>query len=94
MKQPVSIVTDLNERECFICGRGGDLALHHMLHGSNRQKADEDHLVCWLCPECHTALHDKGHKDKDLMQVAQMAWQKTNKKGIGEFISRYGKNYL
>lgn len=90
-----SIVTDLKIRECYICQSGGDLALHHMMHGTaSRRKADEDGLVCWLCPRCHTALHDKGFHDKDLMQQAQLAWMEHHKTGSDEFIKRYGKSYL
>ena len=93
-KEPISIVTDLKRHECYICGIGGDLALHHMLHGNKRRLADEDGLTCWLCPRCHTNLHDHGIKDRDLEQIAQQAWQRHNKQGIPAFIKRYGVNYL
>ena len=89
-----SIVTNLEDRRCYICGYQGDLALHHMLHGTNRKKADEDGLTCWLCVPCHTRLHDQGYKDRDLQMVAQMCWQKHYGLGIPGFIARYGKSYL
>lgn len=90
----VSIVADLHQRECYICHYGGDLELHHMIHGSNRALADEDRLTCWLCNRCHRALHDRGYHDRLLQQEAQFAWMRHNHKGVDEWIARYGKSYI
>lgn len=86
------------EKQCFLCGRMGDLDRHHCIHGTaNRKLAEADGLWVWLCPNCHTmspdAVHRNGNKDRSLKQEAQRAFEKR----IGsrkEFMFRYGKSYL
>ena len=69
--------------------------LHHMIHGvSNRKIADKEGIYCFLCLDCHTALHDKGFHDKDLQQIAEQAWLDHNNKNIEDWIKIFGKNYL
>ena len=81
--------------ECHLCGRYGPVEKHHMLHGSGkRMLADKDKLTCWLCPECHRKLHDKGTGDLKLQKEAEQKWLRTTGGSIKKFIRRYGKNYL
>lgn len=83
------------EKECYFCFRTYGVELHHCLHGTaNRKKADEDGLTVYLCRDCHRALHDKGTGDRQMMQLAQKIWMRTNNKTEKEFIKRYGKNFL
>lgn len=90
-----SIVQDLNDRKCYICGSRLDLELHHCLHGTaNRAVAEREELGCWLCGVHHDLLHDKDN-DLDLFikEQAQKAWEK--QKGSREqWIALFGKNFL
>lgn len=87
------------KKKCYLCGREGDLQLHHALHGgANRRLADEDGLWVWLCHRCHMDLHDRGEGDKELQALAEKKWIEWNypndpEKGQEEFIKRYGKSY-
>lgn len=82
------------EKVCYICGTPVNLQLHHVWHGTaNRKKADEDGLVVWLCVTDHVLLHDRGEHDKELMAVAQEAWEKEYG-SREEFRRRYGKSIL
>lgn len=81
-------------RECYICGKQGDLERHHMLHGSMRQLAEEDGLVVWLCSYCHRRLHDHGKFDRELQAEAQRRWMVANNATEEDFIKRYGRGYL
>ena len=93
-KQLKSIVTDLSDKRCYLCGYGGELALHHMIPGiPYRKKADKDQLTCWLCVPCHTALHDKGWHRDELAQIAQKAWMEQGHT-VEEWRERYTKSYL
>lgn len=81
------------DKECFLCGRQTGLHLHHVCHGFNRKKADEDGLTVYLCVECHTNLHQRGWHDKELKAIAEKAWCDHYGKTKEEFIARYGKSY-
>lgn len=90
-----SIIQDPHENRCFLCGYIGNLDKHHVWHGTaNRKIADEDGLFVYLCRECHLKLHDRGWNDKNLMKEGEKAWISYYRKGIPEFIERYGKNVL
>ena len=55
-----SILCDISEKKCFICGRYGNMELHHAISGiSNRKNSDEYGLTVYLCVECHRKLHNK-----------------------------------
>lgn len=91
-----SIMQNMGERKCYLCGARGDLVVHHALHGyANRKKSDQDALIVWLCPvPCHHDLHDKGLHDDKVKRDAQIAWMRVYRKDVDAFISRYGKSYL
>ena len=83
-----------SEKKCFLCGCQVDLECHHLWHGSNRKRADQDGLTVWLCVHCHRNLHDKGINDRELMEVGERAWLRETGGTIEDFIRRYGKNVL
>lgn len=78
--------------ECYICGCTQGLEVHHMLHGIRRKKADKYNLVCYLCRDCHKALHDRGLHDLELEQEAQRKFEAQY--GHELFMREFGKNYL
>ena len=85
----------LDERkQCFICGRKGQLDVHHCISGTaNRKMADIYGLTVYLCRDCHGALHDKGKYDMELKQFAQRQFEAK----IGsrdDFRRIFGKSWL
>lgn len=54
-------------------------------------------MTVYLCPSCHSRLHDQGLGDRHLQIVAETEWIKhyaDDETGIEKFIERYGKNYI
>lgn len=65
----------------------------------NRNKADDDGLVVYLCYQHHEGTYGvhgrKGHTlDIRLKQKAELIWLQHYNKSVKDFIERYGKNYL
>lgn len=90
-----SIMQDLTDPRCYICGRRTELELHHCIPGNpGRKHSDEDGLVVWLCRYCHQGIHDSGLHYEAMKIAAQTAWMKHYNKGVTEWRERYGKNYL
>lgn len=81
-----------DKMECYLCGQTGTLHRHHCLHGSRRKAADKYDLTVYLCPECHTRLHDHGEKDMYLKQLAQAHFE--DRFGHKRYMEVFGKNYL
>ena len=81
-----------DKMECYLCGQTGILHRHHCLHGSRRKAADKYDLTVYLCPECHTRLHDHGEKDLYLKQLAQAHFE--DRFGHKRYMEVFGKNYL
>lgn len=82
------------ERKCFICGRQGELDVHHAISGtSNRRHSEADGLKIFLCRDCHSKLHDKHEMEEQIKQFAQRRWEEEygDRK---DFIVRYGKSWL
>ena len=98
-KEIKSIVTDDLEH-CYIHKKYLGIEVpanhtHHMCHGvANRKIADREKIVCGLCEQCHSALHDKGYHDLDLQQDAERAWIEYNNASIEKWIELFGKNYI
>lgn len=88
-----SIVQDLSEERCFLCGKTRDLDLHHIMHGvANRRWATRLGLTCWLCRGCHTLAHCDFQTNKRLQAQAQAAFEQTHTRQ--EWMNIFGKNYL
>lgn len=82
-------------KQCYVCGRQTALQRHHMIHGTaNRKKAEQYDLTCYLCVECHRAVHDYNTDlDRRLMKDAQAFFEKR----IGtreDFRREFGKSFL
>lgn len=91
-----SILQD--SKACYICGTTSNLHLHHIFFGTaNRKKSDKDGCFVYLCREHHTGnngVHFNKSLDTKLKAKCQEAYMNTYNKSIGEFIERYGKNYI
>lgn len=91
-----SIVQNLDEERCFVCGSRVNLELHHIMHGTaNRRLSTRYGLVCWLCKFHHTGSHGV-HSDtplnRQLQKDAQRAFERTHNRQ--EWMEIFRKNYL
>lgn len=87
------------DKECFVCMKKNNLHLHHIMFGKNRNNADKDGLMVYLCYEHHegtNGVHGKnGHElDLKLKQLAEKTWCEYYNKTIDDFLKRYKRNYL
>lgn len=91
-----SIVQDLSEERCFVCGSRRQLELHHIMHGTaNRRISTRTGLVCWLCKYHHTGpfgVHSDAELNKKLQRAAQTAFE--YKYGHRQWMELFKKNYL
>lgn len=91
-----SIVQDLNQERCFLCGSTCNLELHHIMHGTaNRRLATLYGLTCWLCRNHHTGkfgVHTHSDLNRQLQMTAQNAFEQTHTRQ--EWMKIFGKNYL
>lgn len=80
---------------CYLCGRSGDWAWHHVFNGNGVRELSEKYgLKIQLCPECHDRVHFKNAKEriwlKETLQGAAMEyWGMTP----SEWLDIFGKNY-
>ena len=67
----------LPTENCFICGKGGDLARHEVFPGrGNRAISKAEGLWTNLCPECHARVHQCGEDDEELKRTFYQAYIK------------------
>ena len=84
-------------KACIVCGQTYNLERHHVLYGRNRQNAEEDGLMVWLCPEHHrgtNGVHGKNGNELGtaLKEYAQKVYEQTHTRD--EWMKRYRRNYL
>lgn len=93
-----SIMVNLDDMECAICGARTYLQYHHCMHGTaNRKKADKYGLTVWLCQECHEHLHSAKEIrwrefDQELKEDAQRRFEDLY--GHELWMHEFGKSYL
>lgn len=84
--------------ECYICGKGGDLARHEVFGASNRGRSKELGLWISVCPDCHmysrVSLHSNKHLSEKVKAIAQRKAMKEYGWTAEDFISLFGRNYL
>lgn len=88
-------------KECYLCRKlfnistQTGLECHHIFGGANRPLSTKDGLVVWLCQRHHNTPPNGVHfnqKNMELLrQDGQKRWQQIYD---GDFLKRYGKNYL
>jgi hypothetical protein len=92
----ISIVQDLTQERCFVCGSMRGLELHHIMHGTaNRRLSTRYGLTCWLCRTHHTGrygVHNNAELNHKLQEEAQKAFEKAY--SHTEWMKIFGKNYL
>lgn len=82
------------EDKCYLCGKGGELVRHEIIHGSRRTKSKAYGLWVTLCPSCHWKIHHEANTEEWMKGHAQhfammeYGWTKE------DFRERFGKNYL
>lgn len=91
-----SIVQDLDNPRCYVCGKTYGLEEHHCLAGvANRKLSEKYGLKVWLCHDCHTgkdgAQYNK-QKNLELKQVAQEKFEAIH--GHEKWMEVFKKNYL
>lgn len=91
-----SIVQDMENPRCFLCGAVRNLELHHIMHGTaNRRWSTRLGLTCLLCRTHHTGqfgVHSDAELNRRLQQEAQRAFEQTHTRT--EWMNIFGKNYL
>ena len=91
-----SIMQDMTEPRCYVCGCVRNLEVHHAMHGTaNRQLATQYGLVVWLCRDHHTSsigVHSDIILDRRIKKDAQRAFE--NIYGHSRWMQVFRKNYL
>ena len=92
-----------HDAECYLC-HGMAEERHHIFHGANRSKSEEDGCWVYLCHGCHMALHSLpshlvvGGEDMTvdmwLKRICQAQWMHERGATVEDFIGRYGRSYL
>jgi Zn-finger protein len=94
-------VLNTSDEECYICGFGGDLAVHEIYYGrKNRGMSKRHGCYVWLCPSCHRLIHEKpdnGRTDRRLKRECQQAviekLNSENHDGRKIFMAWFGRYY-
>lgn len=91
-----SIMQDMDEPRCYVCGCQRNLEVHHAMHGTaNRSLATKYNLVVWLCRDHHTGrigVHSDIILDERIKKDAQRAFEKIY--GHSKWMKVFRKNYL
>ena len=60
-------------RECYVCGKNGNLHRHHIIHGHGKRKACEtkEGLVD-ICFDCHRLVHSSNNSNLDISLKLQL----------------------
>lgn len=93
--QIISILQNLDEPCCYICGRTRELELHHVMSGANRKLSTKFGLVLFLCREHHTGklgVHQDYIMKERLEKDAQKAFEALY--GHKLWMETFRKNYL
>lgn len=91
-----SIMQDLDNPRCYVCGCTRNLEIHHAMHGTaNRTLATKYQLLVWLCRMHHTSsigVHSDVILDTRIKKDAQRAFEKIY--GHSFWMKTFRKNYL
>ena len=90
-----SILQDMDDRKCYVCGCTRNLELHHVMSGSNRKLSTVYGLVVWLCMDHHRGkigVHSDIILKERLERDAQREFESMY--GHTAWMSIFRKNYL
>lgn len=60
-------------RVCYVCGRGGSLGKHHIIHGRGKRKACETReSLIDICHNCHKLVHNAESYALDFILKLQL----------------------
>ena len=83
---------------CYICGKYGNIEMHHVWAGSRRKISDKYGAVVPLCHDCHNEPPNGVHHNKEVRLALQAEMQQqlmeTHGWTVADFIQVFGKNYL
>ena len=92
----ISILQNLDEPRCYVCGSYRNLELHHVMSGNaNRNLSTKYGLVVWLCRDHHTGklgVHSDYILKERLEKKAQKAFEAIY--GHKMWMETFRKNYL
>ena len=75
MAKPTKSIVTGYEQYCLICG-SPNVERHHLCMGvRHRHLAEEDGLVCGLCPAHHNSSNMSVHMNKEMKALSQMLAQ-------------------
>lgn len=87
-----SIIPGDRKRQCYICGKRCTTHVHHMIPGAGKEMSEAYGLKVNLCPECHTALHDRSVYYRQIKQFAEIQFLMHHPYTL--WLQEFGKNYL
>lgn len=92
-----SIIHNLDDKECFICGATYNTHIHEVFYGTaNRQLSIKYGLCVCLCAKHHNMSDEGVHFNKPLdTELKQYAQKRFNEVYPDlDFMRIFGKNYL
>ena len=92
-----SIIHNLEDRECLICGSTHNIHIHEVFYGSaNRQLSIKYGLCVCLCARHHNMSESGVHFSKPLdIKLKKFAQERFNEAYPElDFLKIFGKNYL
>lgn len=76
--------------ECYVCGRGGEMARHEVIYGTAYRQISKEHgLWIYVCPRCHDRIHRGDFPE--LKMMAQVLYERTHSRA--EWMKLIGRNY-
>jgi hypothetical protein len=76
-------------RQCTICGRGGDLEAHEVWDFDIQAKTQTLKEIIALCPACHGVKHFRHSKMIGYGETAKAHFMKTNNCSAHDFAAHY-----
>ena len=90
-----SIMT-MDYDRCYLCGKYGDMEMHHIFGGANRINTTKYGLVVPLCHACHNEPPYGVHFNRENMDKLKAEGQRAfeSMSSHEEFMRIFGENYL
>ncbi len=83
---------------CYLCGRWGQIEMHHVFGGPFRKKSDKYGAVVPLCHECHNEPPNGVHHNRERAKILKSRYQKILMDEQGwdkeRFIREFGRSYI